>query len=91
LTLYRLFHEPHESVSRRSSRRRWTPAPVARGDEPLFMRHDRRFHDLVLGATGNERLVATVDGLRDATVTLGASTVDCSRSLPTWPPSTSRS
>jgi hypothetical protein len=54
------------------------------------MRHDRRFHDLVLGATGNERLVATVDGLRDATVTLGASTVDCSRSLPTWPPSTSR-
>jgi DNA-binding GntR family transcriptional regulator len=42
------------------------------GDEPLFMRHDRRFHDLVFGATGNERLVATVDSLRDATVTLGA-------------------
>ena len=54
---------------------------VGSGDEPLFMRHDRRFHDLVLSATGNERLVATVDGLRDATVTLGASTVDRSRSL----------
>jgi hypothetical protein len=45
------------------------------------MRHDHRFRDLVLGATGNERLVATVDGLRDATVTLGASTVDRSPSM----------
>jgi DNA-binding GntR family transcriptional regulator len=35
------------------------------------MRHGHRFHDLVLGATGNERLVATVDSLRDATVTPG--------------------
>jgi DNA-binding GntR family transcriptional regulator len=45
------------------------------------MRHDHRFHALVLGATGNERLVATVDSLRDATVTLGASTLDRSRSM----------
>jgi DNA-binding GntR family transcriptional regulator len=54
---------------------------AAGGDERLFIRHDRRFHDLVMGATGNDRLVATVDGLRDATITLGASTVDRKRSL----------
>jgi DNA-binding GntR family transcriptional regulator len=50
-------------------------------DEPTFMDHDRRFHHLVLEAAGNRRLVDTVDRLRFVTVTLGASTVDRSRSL----------
>ncbi len=49
--------------------------------EAEFMDHDRRFHDLVLSASGNRRLAATVAQLRDVTLTLGASTVDRSRSL----------
>ncbi|WP_248964597.1 GntR family transcriptional regulator [Sphaerisporangium perillae] len=50
-------------------------------DEPLFMRHDRAFHDLLLNAGANRKLVGIVENLRDATMTLGASTVDRSRSL----------
>jgi DNA-binding GntR family transcriptional regulator len=50
-------------------------------DEPRFMRHDRAFHDLLLAAGTNRRLAGIVGGLRDATMTLGASTVDRSRSL----------
>ncbi|MFC4532986.1 GntR family transcriptional regulator [Sphaerisporangium dianthi] len=50
-------------------------------DEPLFMRHDRAFHDLLLNAGANRRLVGIVGNLRDATMTLGPSTVDRSRSL----------
>ncbi|MGI8334189.1 GntR family transcriptional regulator [Actinomadura scrupuli] len=50
-------------------------------DEALFMRHDRRLHDLILGAAGNARLLRLIDGLRDTTRYLGASTVDRSRTL----------
>lgn len=50
-------------------------------DEPLFMQHDQRLHSLVLDASGNERLTTLIDGLRDITRLLGASTVDRSRSL----------
>jgi DNA-binding GntR family transcriptional regulator len=50
-------------------------------DEALFMLHDREFHEEILRASGNQRLVATVGALRDTTRMLGASTVDRSRSL----------
>jgi len=50
-------------------------------DEALFMQHDQRLHGLVLDASGNERLSDLIDGLRDITRLLGASTVDRSRSL----------
>lgn len=50
-------------------------------DETLFMRHDRRLHDLILGTAGNTRLLRLIDSLRDTTRYLGASTVDRSRTL----------
>ncbi|KAB2350153.1 GntR family transcriptional regulator [Actinomadura rudentiformis] len=50
-------------------------------DEVRFMRHDRRFHELVLGSGGNALLTTTVGGLRDTITTVGASTVDQTRSL----------
>jgi DNA-binding GntR family transcriptional regulator len=50
-------------------------------DEPEFMRHDQRLHGLIVAATGNSRVVKVVDGLRDLTRLLGASTVDRSRDL----------
>jgi DNA-binding GntR family transcriptional regulator len=50
-------------------------------DEPVFMRHDQRMHALIVAATGNSRVVKVVDGLRDLTRLLGASTVDRSRDL----------
>lgn len=50
-------------------------------DERLFMQHDQRLHDLILDVSGNERLTGLIDGLRDVTRLLGASTVDRSRSL----------
>jgi DNA-binding GntR family transcriptional regulator len=50
-------------------------------DEPVFMRHDQRLHALIVAATGNSRVVKVVDGLRDLTRLLGASTVDRSRDL----------
>jgi DNA-binding GntR family transcriptional regulator len=50
-------------------------------DERLFMQHDQRLHDLILDAAGNDRLTSLIDGLRDITRLLGASTVDRSRSL----------
>ncbi len=56
-------------------------AAVRTGDADLFMAHDRAFHDCALRSTGNRRLVLTVGALRDATRTLGASTVDRSRGL----------
>lgn len=54
---------------------------AAKHDEPLFMRHDQRLHALIIGSTGNGRLVSLVDNLRDVTRILGASTVDRSRDL----------
>jgi DNA-binding GntR family transcriptional regulator len=50
-------------------------------DEARFMLHDREFHECLLRAGGNQRLVETVGGLRDTIRLLGASTVDQSRSL----------
>jgi DNA-binding GntR family transcriptional regulator len=50
-------------------------------DETLFMRHDQRLHDLILGTAGNARLLRLIDNLRDTTRYLGASTVDRSRTL----------
>jgi DNA-binding GntR family transcriptional regulator len=52
-----------------------------RDDEALFMRHDQRLHDLILGTAGNGRLLALIDRLRDSTRFLGASTVGRSRTL----------
>jgi DNA-binding GntR family transcriptional regulator len=54
---------------------------AAAHDEPVFMRHDQRLHALIVAATGNSRVVKVVDGLRDLTRLLGASTVDRSREL----------
>jgi DNA-binding GntR family transcriptional regulator len=50
-------------------------------DEARFMSHDRRFHDRVLGGGGNATLVGIVGNLRESLTTLGATTVDTSRSL----------
>lgn len=50
-------------------------------DEHAFMRHDWQFHRTLLAATGNERLVAFVAGLRDQTRMRGISTVGRSRRL----------
>lgn len=50
-------------------------------DENAFMTQDKRFHGLLLEAAGNRSLLAIVDGLRDLTRSIGASTVEHSRSL----------
>ena len=54
---------------------------AARGDEPTLMRHDRRFHSIILEMSGNRRLSEYVDHLRDLILTRGASTVGRSRGL----------
>ncbi|MEV0642419.1 GntR family transcriptional regulator [Streptomyces sp. NPDC050619] len=56
-------------------------AAAADHDEARFMAHDRAFHALVLTAGGNSLLVTTVAHLRDTIATVGASTVDRTRSL----------
>lgn len=56
-------------------------AGAARRNAGLFMQHDQLFHALVMGATGNDRMVKQVDHLRDTTNLLGASTVGRSRGL----------
>jgi DNA-binding GntR family transcriptional regulator len=40
-------------------------------DEPKLMRHDRRFHSLLLEGSGNLRLAQVVDGLRDMVLLRG--------------------
>ncbi len=50
-------------------------------DEATMMHHDRRFHELINGASGNSRLTEYVDSLRDLILTRGVSTVDNTRSL----------
>ena len=51
------------------------------GDESEFMRFDWGFHRKLLEVSGNERIVAAVEGLRDQTRTRGISTVGRSRQL----------
>ena len=55
---------------------------AADGDEVTMMRHDRRFHELINEASGNNRLATYVDSLRDLILTRGVSTVGRSRDLP---------
>jgi len=50
-------------------------------DESEFMRFDWGFHRKLLETTGNERIVAAVEGLRDQIRTRGISTVGRSRQL----------
>jgi DNA-binding GntR family transcriptional regulator len=51
------------------------------GDEGAFMAHDKRFHEIILRASGNRRLAAIVSQLRDLVRFRGASTVGRSRDL----------
>jgi DNA-binding GntR family transcriptional regulator len=50
-------------------------------NEYRMWEHDRRFHLVLLQASGNLRLAAYVDGLRDMVLRRGVSTVSQSRSL----------
>jgi DNA-binding GntR family transcriptional regulator len=57
-------------------------AALAReGDEGDFMAHDKRFHEIILRASGNRRLTTIVSQLRDLVRFRGASTVGRSRDL----------
>ena len=56
-------------------------AAASAHDETEFMSRDRALHELILAASGNDKLVESVRSLRFVTMTLGASTVDRSRSL----------
>lgn len=56
-------------------------AAAKAADEPTMMLHDRVFHELINAASGNARLTAYVDSLRDLILTRGVSTVDRTRSL----------
>lgn len=58
-----------------------TDRAAAAGDEALWAKHDRRFHTLILEASGNHRLSGFVDRLRDHVHLRGVSTVGRSRSL----------
>jgi len=57
-------------------------AALAReADEGAFMAHDKRFHEVILHASGNRRLATIVSQLRDLVRFRGASTVGRSRDL----------
>jgi DNA-binding GntR family transcriptional regulator len=56
-------------------------AQVRPADEAAFMAHDQRFHELLLSAAGNRRLVGIVAGLRAHVRFQGASTVGRGRDL----------
>jgi DNA-binding GntR family transcriptional regulator len=51
-----------------------------RHDDIGFMRHDRRFHSLILGESENDRLREFIDQLRDLVVARGNSTLGTTRS-----------
>ncbi len=50
-------------------------------DEFRLWEYDRRFHQALIAASGNTRLVAFVDALRDSVLRQGVSTARSSRSL----------
>lgn len=54
---------------------------AAADDEFLLSEHDRRFHRMLLRASGNHRLAEYVDGLRDTVLRRGVSTAGSSRTL----------
>ena len=54
---------------------------AAADDEFRMMEHDRRFHRMLLAASGNSRLAEYVDGLRDMVLRRGVSTAHQSRTL----------
>jgi DNA-binding GntR family transcriptional regulator len=54
---------------------------AAEGDETAFMAHDKRFHEIILRASGNRRLTTIVSQLRDLVRFRGATTVGRSRDL----------
>ena len=52
-----------------------------RGDEVVFMRHDRDLHAALGESLGNRRLSQEVDRLRDSIQVRGVSTIDRTRSM----------
>lgn len=54
---------------------------AAEGHRAEFVKHDRALHRILLEASGNRRLAALVETLRDSTQAMGISTMDVSRSL----------
>ncbi|WP_232660634.1 GntR family transcriptional regulator [Pseudonocardia sp. TRM90224] len=54
---------------------------AAADDEFRMWEHDRRFHRMLLSASGNTRLADFVEGLRDVVQRRGVSTAHSSRSL----------
>jgi DNA-binding GntR family transcriptional regulator len=54
---------------------------AAADDEFRMWEHDRRFHRVLLAASGNGRLAEFVDGLRDVVLRRGVSTARASRGL----------
>jgi DNA-binding GntR family transcriptional regulator len=53
---------------------------AGRNDHVAFMRHDRRFHSIILRAARNDRLQQFIDQLRDLVVARGNSTLGATRS-----------
>lgn len=54
---------------------------IDRDDLAAFAHHDRALHTEIVGVSGNHRLIAQLNGLRDATQAMGASTMNQSRGL----------
>jgi DNA-binding GntR family transcriptional regulator len=79
----RLACQQIDEAGRRELRRlHQTMERAARAENEYRMyEHDRRFHLVLLQASGNLRLAAYVDGLRDMVLRRGVSTVSRSRSL----------
>lgn len=72
-----------DDVGRRELRRMFTAMQkaAAADDEFRMWEHDRRFHRVLLAASGNSRLAEYVDGMRDMVLRRGVSTAGSSRSL----------
>lgn len=72
-----------DAAGRRELRRiyRAMEKSAAADDEFALWEHDRHFHRALLEASGNTRLAAFVDGLRDTVLRRGVSTARSSRTL----------